>query len=127
MGDMGIVLDGLGEQEFVQPLERIMDYSTSHTGKVVDFAAHAAYAAGLLNDAGPLHIAQEFHPFHRQDTCIWALAEYGKHMLLKRADGANRSSFSPSLAFHRIPLARKVLERGVGGLDLGGTDGTFGR
>ncbi|MNE78514.1 hypothetical protein D3C80_1749290 [compost metagenome] len=48
-------------------------------------------------------------------------------MLLQRADGANGRPFRPGLALDCVPLAGQMLERVVGGLALGGTDGALSR
>ncbi|MOA01332.1 hypothetical protein D3C78_1207360 [compost metagenome] len=111
----------------MQPFERVVGGAASDSGKVVDLPAHAPHAAGLLDDAGLLHPPKELHPLHRQDAGIRSLAEHGEHMLFQSADGANRRPFRPGLALHRVPLAGQVLERVVGGFDLGGADGALGR
>ncbi|MCY1439589.1 hypothetical protein D3C76_1358500 [compost metagenome] len=124
---MGEVFDGLGQQELVQAFERVVGGTASDAGKVVDFPAHATNAAGLLDDAGLLHAAQELHPLHRQNSGVGALAEHGEHMFLQRADGANRRPFRPSLALDCVPLTGQMLEGVVGRLELRCLLGTLGR
>ncbi|MNE37094.1 hypothetical protein D3C80_1309330 [compost metagenome] len=124
---MGEIFDRLGQQELVQPFERVVGGPASDAGKVVDFPAHATHTAGLLDDAGLLHAAQELHPLHRQDAGVGALAEHKEHMFLQRADGANRRPFRPSLALDCVPLAGQMLEGVVGRFELRCLLGTLGR
>ncbi|MNG26071.1 hypothetical protein D3C84_1110050 [compost metagenome] len=64
---MGIVLGWLGQQELVQPFQRVVSGAASDAGEVVNFPAHATYSACLFDDAGLFHGTQKLHPFHRQN------------------------------------------------------------
>ncbi|MNQ96830.1 hypothetical protein D3C85_1124500 [compost metagenome] len=123
---MGVVLGGARLEEFVQPLQRVVLRAASDAGQVIDFSAHAAYPAGLLDDAGLLHAAKELHPLHRQDAVVRALAEHREHMQLQGADGSHRRSVRPAAALGGVPLAGQVLEGVAGGLLLGGLAGALG-
>ncbi|MNO06269.1 hypothetical protein D3C81_2279850 [compost metagenome] len=54
---MGVVLSGARLEKLVEPFQRVVLRAAGDAGQVVDFPAHAAYPAGLLDDARLLHAA----------------------------------------------------------------------